>query len=161
MTEKPPLYNHEGQVINPDKAREAADIEAKYHKKTLGVFRPSREKILKGEKESELAIEKAEEISVDKLPDVVSKEADKIILQILKSEKKALIFEEAYKGNIGGGVSRYRVIGNLEGDTIPVAINTAANIPFSVPVEFDGDEIELIVDVKENIVIQSKLNRQE
>ena len=55
--EKPPIYDEKGRVKNPDIAQKMAGVEDSYHKKILGVFKPSKGKIERGERDAEGQIE--------------------------------------------------------------------------------------------------------
>jgi hypothetical protein len=64
-------YNEQRKVEDPDVARKMAEAEDPYHKKTLGVFNPSKRKLEKGEKAGEEAVEAGEPVSEDDLPESV------------------------------------------------------------------------------------------
>lgn len=53
MNEKINLYNEEGQVNDPEIAREMANVEDPYHKKRFGFLNPSQDKLKEGEMEAE------------------------------------------------------------------------------------------------------------
>ncbi len=56
-TDKQEAYDESGHVKDVDVAHEMAKAEDPFHKKTLGIFSPSQEKIRKGEQEAEERLE--------------------------------------------------------------------------------------------------------
>jgi len=121
MSEKPPIYNESGQVIDPDLAHEAADIEAKAHEqRTFGIFKPSRRTLRKGELMAELAIEEGTEIDIRKLPDVICKEIDRCGQEVAREyEGGRLVLLGGHQSDIGEGVSRCRLIAEVTNEGMP------------------------------------------
>lgn len=65
--EKPPIYDEAGRVKDPDVAHKMAEVEDKYHKKTLGIP-ATKWDIRRGEQKAEEVVEKGEEIDEEQLP---------------------------------------------------------------------------------------------
>lgn len=139
--EKPPIYDNEGRVINPDLARKAAEVEDKYHKKSLGIFKPSKYKLTEGMDQAERTIEHGEDllkkrfwwevIDIEKVPSIVKAEMEKL-------EKEGgwnWELTSVTRADIGGGITRYRIY--------------ARELLSSAPIY---NEYELILDLKDNFI---------
>lgn len=146
--EKPPIYDNEGQIINPDLARKAAEVEDKYHKKSLGIFKPSKEKLTEGMDQAERAIEHGEDlrkkrfwwevIDMEKVPDIVKTEMEKL-------EKKGgwnWELTNVTRSNIGGGITRYRIYAQELLSTMPIY-----------------NKYELILDLKGGSIVHKEMRK--
>ena len=144
MLEKPPIYDDEGRIADPKIAREAADIENKFHKKEFGMFRPSKSEIKKGANKAELAIEKGKpvkekgffgsferKVEMKKLPHVIQEWAERL------KQKGGYEFWRGLEADIGGGVTRYRLYGFKKQNA-------------------KRNEIQLVLDLKDGAVIHSE-----
>ena len=171
---KPPLYDKGGRIIDPEIAREAAEIEKKYHKRTLGLFRPSAEKIRKGERKAEQAIEKGTKIKLGEIPSPVKEEVERLNTVQQTAKKEWITIKEATIANIGDSITRFRLTGYSVGkkaieDNFPIVTIAGGEIPMvfwdeeeleEIGETFDpdlADEIELIVDLKDDVVVSSEI----
>lgn len=146
---KPPIYDAEGKVIDIEIAREGAEAENKYHKKTLGIFGPSAKKIRRGEINAELAMEKAVEIDSDALPSLVATELEKYRDEM--EEKHQLDFDiyEIFKSDIGDGITRYRIFGDVQDDLWDIASGAPG---------LSSQDVEITIDVRDGRVVKSEGN---
>lgn len=87
-TDKEPKPENIGRVPDPKLAQEMAEVEAPYHKKTLGIIPPSEKKITQGEQAAEYRRLQGIEITESELP----QEALKIV------EKYKNLYKEGCKG---------------------------------------------------------------
>lgn len=158
MKEGAPIYNEEGQITDPGVARKAAEIEGPYHTKKFGIFSPSKGKIEEGEFAAELGIEQASNIGLDELPSSVTEEVDRNILSLAKTNGEVLQIDKALKGDLGGGVTRYRIFGQINEGTSSVSVPgpVGTNIPISVPVDH-WRGIQLVIDEKDGAIERSEL----
>jgi len=112
MSEKPPIYKDEGMVADQNLAHDAALMENESHKKTLGIFPPSRKKLMAGERRGEMKIEggtplekkawfRGGKVDMKKLPPAIMAE-----MKNMKGLMESV--EEGSVADIGGGVMRYR-----------------------------------------------------
>lgn len=149
--EKPPIYDKDGRVVDPDLARNAAEVEDKYHKRWLGIFKPSKEKITEGMDQAERSIEQGQDLSkkrlwwdvidTKKIPNIVKQEMEK-----LKKERGWLFdFTNVSTSDIGGGITRYRAY--------------AEELISSTPVLYDN--YELILDLRDGSVEHEEIRKLE
>ena len=96
-----------GRVPDPKLAQEMAEVEAPYHKKTLGMFPPSEKKIAKGERAAEQRRLQGIEITESELPQGV--------LEIVKQYKSE--YKEGCKGGVWR-ISRFLKIDPLVDESV-------------------------------------------
>jgi hypothetical protein len=143
--EKLPIYDESGRVIDPEIARQAAEVEAPGHKRSIfgNVFVDQDLKLREAAINAELAIEKAYEIK--NLPKMIEDAwSDYVRQEETTKEYESFEIVRIMQSDIGAGVSRYRIFGeffNPEGKTGGL-ITGATHIFF------------LIVDTKDNQVIR-------
>lgn len=152
--EKPPIYDGKGRVIDSDIAQEGAEAENKYHKKTLGFFRPSKEKIKQGNFIAGLIMEKGEEIKSKDMPSIVQKEVKKYQKEIKdKHDLPDFSIDKIIKADIGGGIVRYHVF-YTAGDS---TFSLMQDIPSVKSSNLYDEEAYITIDVKDKSIIQSKI----
>ncbi len=154
MENKPPIYNKEGKVVDPEVARQGAQIEDKYRKKLFGLFKHSKEHIERGEREAETVMEQTVNIETENLPPVVTEEFNKYAkayeggeIDDLEGELK---IENATVGDLGGGSMRYRLHCELDEGIGIVGFASKSFVS-------DYEYLVIIIDVKNNSVTNSKV----
>ena len=118
MSEKRPIYDERGRVTDSGLARKAAEVENEHHKKFLGIFKPSEEKIKKGEDLAERAIENGKDVMEKRLfgnkidekqvPETIKRRILEFKDEIGKNDIGKKDLEKILEADIGGGVRRYR-----------------------------------------------------
>jgi hypothetical protein len=167
--EGPPIYNEEGRVPDPEIAREGAEVEDKYRKKLFGVFKRSEGHIDEGMENAELVMEQEETVEFDSLPKLVKQEVVKHKRDLRKKDESIDVeIMQIIQGTIGDRTTRYHVYLDTSGKPTVILTPGSLGMPgakvgaFNMRVEpgsskLDSDKFEIIVDVKDNKIIQSKI----
>lgn len=160
ISEKPPVYNDKGQVNDIETARVGAkiELEARNKRSLFGLVGPSKESIEWEKVNAGIAMEEATEVELKELPSLVQQEIEKQSENI--KDGKAILLKEfkvvvstntklknIYISDIGGGISKYRVIFERE---------DISNNPMMIP-ELSYSSGQIIIDVKNDEILKSDI----
>jgi hypothetical protein len=150
---QPSVYDKESKVVDPEVARAGAEIENKYRKKILDIFKRSNSHIAEGELAAELAMEKTETMDKSDLPGIVFQEFYRYIKEIKRGndgrvdpdDADDIEIDQVMVGDLGDGVKRYR----LSCENIGIAgIISGITMP-------EHEKLVFIIDVKDESIINS------